>query len=171
MSDLRVPTRRRAEERFGRLMEIYAENYRLLGLLLDDSSLGRSRFVSRVEGDLPLYLEITERHRHTTFVRVSYMIEEGAAPAVDPDAHLRIYHDAEVAEALHCYPGSLSQPLFGALVPVQDVVEHRWRTNLFVYRWLNYLLERGHCLGSLRDHEGPEWPLDCAAALASLDSE
>ena len=144
---------------FARLMTQYAENYRQLQLLFDDLDLGHDRYISRVPGELSIYIEIIERHRYTTIARMTYFIENSAGQiSPDPDAHIRIYHDAELAAATHCYPGSVSQPMFGALVPVSDVVEHRCRMNLFLDRWLGYLLGQGHGLSSLRRASAQEWP-------------
>jgi uncharacterized protein YqiB (DUF1249 family) len=144
---------------FSRLMTQYAENYRQLQLLFDDLDLGHDRYISCVPGELSIYIEITERHRYTTIARMTYFIEDSAGRVSrDPDAHIRIYHDAELAEATHCYPGSISQPMFGALVPVSDVVEHRWRMNLFLDRWLGYLLGQGHGLNTSRHASRQEWP-------------
>jgi uncharacterized protein YqiB (DUF1249 family) len=146
---------------FGLLMAQYAENYRQLQLLFDDLDLAHDRYMSCLPGELSIYVEITERHRYTTVARMTYFIENSAGRvAPDPDAHIRIYHDAELAEATHCYPGSVSQPMFGALVPVSDVVEHRCRMNLFLDRWLGYLLGQGHGLNTLRPAVEQEWPAE-----------
>jgi len=146
---------------FGQLMETYADNYRRLGLLFDDSTLERDRMISRVEGQLPLYIEITERHSFTTCARISHAFESSQGiVSLDPDAHIRIYHDAKVAEATHCYPGTVNQPLFGALVPVADVVEHRWRMNRFLDKWLEYLLQQGHNIETLSPAPDMGWPLE-----------
>ncbi|MEM9300960.1 MAG: DUF1249 domain-containing protein [Pseudomonadota bacterium] len=145
---------------FARLMALYEENYRQLTLLVDDHDLAEDRYISRVDGELPLYLEVLERHRYTTFARLTYVIDDGAGlRSLDPDAHIRIYHDAQVAEATHCYPGQINQPLFGALVPVNDVYEHRWRVNRFLDRWLEYLIQRGHGLNTLSVADEIDWVL------------
>ncbi len=152
-----------AEPHFGRLMEIYADNYWRLGLLFDDMQLERDRMISTVSDQLPLYVEITERHAYTTCARLSYAIEtHQGIVSLDPDAHIRLYHDARVAEATHCYPGSVNQPLFGALVPVSDVVEHRWRMNMFLDKWLEFLLQQGHSNETLAPAPDLGWPLDAA---------
>lgn len=153
---------------FVRLMDLYAENYRQLSLLFDDLPLEHQRLISRIPGELPIYVEITERHPYTTFARLTYFIEAPNGRALpDPDAHLRIYHDARVAEATHCYPGTVSQPLFGSLVPVSDVVDHRWRMNRFLDRWLEYLLRQGHGLDTTRPAGRHEWPI--VSSLVPLD--
>ena len=148
-----------SKPKFERLMDIYAEIYRQVTLLFDDTILEHDRLISRVPGELPIYLEITERHRYTTFARLTYFLEDGVGRiTADPDAHLRIYHDAQMAEATHCYPGTVSQPLVGSKVPVADVVNHRWRSNCFMDRWLEYLLRQGHGLETIRPARQSEWP-------------
>ena len=154
MPQLRQP--RRPE--FARLMDLYAESFRQLTLLFDEHDLSRDRYISEVPGELTVYLEVLQRHRYTTFARLTYVIDEAGVPLADPDAHLRIYHDARVAEATHCYPGQVNQPMFGSLVPVSDVLEHRWRVNLFLDRWLEYLHRRGHGLNTMRPARPGEWP-------------
>ena len=137
------------------------ENFRQLQLLVDDHDLAEDRYISCVDGELPLYFEVLERHRYTTFARLTYVIEDDAGVrSLDPDAHIRIYHDAGVAEATHCYPGQVNQPLFGALVPVNDVYEHRWRVNRFLDRWLEYLIQRGHGLNTLSVADELQWAID-----------
>lgn len=139
------------------LMALYAENFRQLKLLVDEHDLSHDRYLSRVPGELPLYLEVIERHRYTTFARLTYVIDAEAGLSLDPDAHVRIYHDAEVAEVTHCYPGRINQPLFGRPVPVRDVYERRWRVNRFLDRWLEYLIHRGHGLDTLREASDDDW--------------
>lgn len=144
---------------FRRLMATYTENHRRLQLLFDNLAFDHDRIISRVDGEMPIYVEVTGRHQYTTFLRMTYFIEDRSGRiAPDPDAHLRIYHDAQMAEATHCYPGNVSQPLFGSLVPVSDVVEHRWRVNRFLDKWLEYLLRQGHGLNTMRPAQESEWP-------------
>lgn len=158
MTDWIKQLRARRAPDFSRLMDLYSENFRQLNLLFHDHDLSQDRYISRVHGELPLYLEILQRHRYTTFARLTYVLENDGDLVADPDAHIRIYHDAQVAEATHCYPGTVNQPLFGALVPVADVVEHRWRVNRFLDRWLEYLHRRGHGLNTLRPVKPGELP-------------
>ena len=156
---------------FSRLMGLYVENYRQLNLLFDDLLLDSDWLVSKIPGELPVYFEIIERHRYTTFARLTYFIQEASGRITpDPDAHLRIYHDARMAEATHCYPGTVSQPLFGSLVPVSDVVNHRWRMNRFLDKWLEYLLRQGHGLDTLRVAAPQQWPIVTSLVPVNLHS-
>jgi len=36
------------------------------------------------------------------------------------------------------------QQLYAAKSPYFELIEHRWRMNLFINRWLEYLLDQGH---------------------------
>ncbi len=147
------------DSRFAKLMRLYSESYRQLALLVDFDALGTDRMVSVIAGQLPIFVEVTERHKYTSFVRLTYFIEdEVGVLKADPDAHVRVYHDTQQAEVTHCYPKQAAQPLFGALVPVADVVKHRWRANQFLDRWLEYLLKQGHSQETMRKARTGEWP-------------
>ncbi|MEM9531473.1 MAG: DUF1249 domain-containing protein [Pseudomonadota bacterium] len=155
---------------FRDLMELYAENYRQFCLLFDDLPLGNDYLISRVEDELPIYLQVTRRHRYTTEVRLTYFLENSVGRVVpDPDAHLRVYHDAQLAEATHCYPGTVSQPLFGALVSVADVKDHRWKMNRLLDKWLEFLIQQGHGLSTMRPASAKEWPVELAPVDLDLD--
>jgi len=142
--------RHKSSRIFTQLMDIYAENYRQLRLLFDDTGLQHDRLVSLVPDQLNLYFEVLERHRYTTIARMTYVIDDGAGgQSLDPDAHIRIYHDALMAEATYCYPGDINQPIFGTWKPLADIMERRLRINRFLDRWLEYLLHLGHGLGTM----------------------
>lgn len=154
------------QNRFPELMALYAENYRQLNLLLDASMFHHERFVSRVTDAVDLYVEVLERHRYTTVVRMTYVLESEAGTfSLDPDAEIRIYHDASLAEALCCYPGRLLQPVSGAMIPAHTSASHRWRMNTFLDRWLEYLLDQGHSLATVSVADPQDWQ-SAAAALA-----
>ncbi|MGN6381871.1 MAG: DUF1249 domain-containing protein, partial [Dyella sp.] len=75
---------------------------------------------------------------------------------VGVDAQLRMYHDAHVAEALHCHPGRHLWQVLGPFPPAHTVLQHRLRMNGFLTRWLEYLAEQGHSVGTLeRDDAAP----------------
>lgn len=154
------------QSRFPELMALYAENYRQLNLLLDASMFHHERFVSRVTDALDLYVQILERHRYTTVVRMTYVLEgDDGNYSLDPDAEVRLYHDAKLAEALYCYPGRLLQPVGGAMIPARTCANHRWRMNTFLDRWLEYLLDQGHSLATVGVADPQDWQ-PAAAAMA-----
>ena len=166
----REPVARLQGPEFRQLMALYSENYRRTTLLFDDLLSEHDRMVSRVAGEMPIYLEILERHPYTTVARLTYFLEDNVGRVTpDPDAHLRIYHDARMTEATQCYPGQVSEPLFGSLVPVGDVVDHRWRTNRLLDKWLEFLLQQGHSVATLKPARDSEWPIETPTVSLDLD--
>ena len=133
---------------FAALMDVYEHNYILIRRLLPHLNqiqqlvtlIGRG-------GGLRLYVEITEQDRFTTVLRMFYRLEDKEARINEvPDIHVRIYHDARVAEAV-------SGRLRGRdCVPTGRVgtrcLDVRWRLNRFLYKWLRYLLHRQYVLTS-----------------------
>ncbi len=151
-------------------MHLYAENYRQLTLLFDDLLLTQDRMISRVRNELPIYLEVLERHRYTTVVRLTYFLEDSVGRITpDPDARLRIYHDAQMAEATHCYPQSDREPMKGVLAALRDVVDHRWKMNRLLDKWLDFLIHQGHGVDTLRPASVEEWPLASAPVDINLE--
>ena len=138
-------------------MHYYGEIYRQICILLPDLDGESDRFVSIVRDEPPVYLEILARHRYTTELRITHYLD-AEAKVFDPDCLLRISHDAQVAEAVYCYPRELNVPLLGALGQVRDVAQYRYRCNRFVDRWLEYLLKLGHGLQTFVPVQPSQWP-------------
>ena len=73
-------------------------------LLVPDDSAFHDALVSRVSGSPLLRLDVMERHPYTTFYRLTYEFPEGADRSFAPDAHIRLYRDAHLAEATSYNP-------------------------------------------------------------------
>jgi len=94
-------------------------------------------------GGLPLYIEVLEQDKFTTVLRMFYRLPtEGGGVNEAPDIHVRIYHDARVAEAV---AGRLRGRDCVAMGRTGErCLDVRWRLNRFLYKWLRYLLFRQH---------------------------
>lgn len=125
-----------------RLPEVHSALYRALNVLLPDAIAHSDVMISRVEGGPDLYLEVIERHAYTTFVRLSYLI--GTERQHTPNAHVRVYHDATMAEATAFSPQQGIQRLAGPDLSVGGLVVRSWRLNRALLKWLDYLLAQGH---------------------------
>ena len=145
--------------RFARLMHLFTEHYRRLTLLVDADHIEQRRYISRAGASPDLYVELMEQHRYTTVLRMTYWLDDNGSRSLDPDAEVRLYHDAQVAEAVHVYPGRLLRPMAGPYWPPAAQLRHRWRMNLFFDKWLDYLLSQGHGLGTLEPVRARDWPL------------
>lgn len=126
------------------LMGIYEQNYQRLLRLLPEMPLPFSAAVSRSGSDRLLYLQVLERTPYTTSIHLTYRFEENLRQIADPDMEIRLFHDACLAEVMACgmHPRSLN---FGDFdFGNCSALEARWKRNLFLNKWLDYLLAHGH---------------------------
>jgi uncharacterized protein YqiB (DUF1249 family) len=135
--------------RFGFLMGLYAENYHRLARLFAPHKLTPGRYVSSVDDGLDVHLHIQECHPYTLELELTYDFIDQQTGQPSPSAQLRMYTDAHVAEALHCHPGRHLWQVLGPFAPAHTVLQHRLRMNGFLTRWLEYLSEQGHSIGTL----------------------
>ena len=82
-----------------RLQEVQEDIYRQLYLMIPECFTYNDHLVSRVSGSPDLRMEVIERHPYTTFFRLTYEFREKQSASFAPDAHIRFYHDAHLAEA------------------------------------------------------------------------
>lgn len=122
------------------VMALYEENYIRLRTLVPALARMPERAVSRVQGCVDLHLEIVERARYTTTLRLTCLFPDGAGGRRrEPDLTLRICHDARTTEALAV---PIAQP--GAATNARETLQRCWRRNRFLHKWLGYCLRRGH---------------------------
>ena len=143
----------KTSDRFGNLMELYEKNYMQLRLLIPGLKHGPlSPGLSEVQGCLPVHLNVTEQSRYTSTLHLTYRFAEGSnnRDQLEPDFSIRVYHDARTAEVVS-----------GLLHGQQHVqrttrnLQNSWRLNRFLYKWLSYLLRRGHRFEV--SQEGTSW--------------
>ncbi|WP_350017081.1 DUF1249 domain-containing protein [Rhodanobacter sp. IGA1.0] len=142
--------------RFEFLMGLYAENYHRLTRLFQPQQLAPGRYVSNVDDGLDVHLSVQERHPYTLELELTYDFVDIDTGRRAPSAQLRMYTDAHVAEALHCHPGRHLWQVLGPFPPAHSVFQHRLRMNGFLSRWLEYLVEQGHSVGTLVPQPQPQ---------------
>ncbi|MCC7249430.1 MAG: DUF1249 domain-containing protein [Lysobacter sp.] len=140
--------------RFAWLMGLYAENHALLSRVFRPEDLNEGVYTSSVGDCLDLRLDVLARHAYTVELRLSYALIDPVTGEPDPSAYLRHYSDTRQVEATHCYVGRRWQDAIGLYPPPARILDHRLRMNTFLGKWLHYLSERGHGIGSLA-YRGP----------------
>ncbi len=133
-----------APRSFAALMELYEQNYIRLRCLCPGLKDITGEVVSQAPGAHALHLIVTEQTRHTTTLRLTYVMDNGD---LRPDLTLRVYHDALQAEVLsrRCrWQGGL---LHARREPGESALLCKWRLNRFLYKWLNYCRRQGHGFG------------------------
>jgi len=160
----------------GRLQELQTEIFRQLQLLIPDQIAHYDSFKSQVQGSPLLRMDILERHPYTHFVRLTYQFNRDESLEIAPDAHIRVYNDARLAEAtsfdhvqgferrahtpayLHSpAPGQSAASTFKSPLPDRStwlspfqVFRLSWRKNQALDKWLSYLLHQGHSLTTMQ---------------------
>jgi uncharacterized protein YqiB (DUF1249 family) len=133
-----------------RLQEVQEEIYRQMQLLLPDDFAFHDSLVSEVAGSPRLRLEALERHAYTTFLRLTYEFRDGDDRSFAPNAHIRFYRDAHLAEATSYDSGQGCTRVAHPSLPAEHVLQESWRRNRALDRWLDYLLKQGHSLATMR---------------------
>jgi len=137
------------------LQEVQEEIYRQLHLLLPDDIAYHDSLVSRVTGSPALRLEVIERHPYTTFLRLTYEFGAGEDRSYAPDAHIRFYRDAHLAEATSFNTGQGCVRTAHPSYPAKQLLQQAWRRNRALDRWLDYLLRQGHSVNTMRPASQP----------------
>lgn len=129
-----------AKATVGQLMDLCEENYRLLIMLAPGLTHMSGSYHSMVAGQQDLHLEVLEQSPYTTLIHLTYYFPHKENGQADPDATLRVYHDAQQIEVVTIRESAL---------PVTNNYIHpglrdKWKANSFIGKWLSYCYLRGH---------------------------
>jgi uncharacterized protein YqiB (DUF1249 family) len=143
----------RAPPKLASLQEVQAEIYRQLQLLIPDEAAREDRFRSKIEGSPVLRLEILERHAYTHFIRLTYDFQSTETERLSPDAHIRLYQDARLAEVTAFNAEQAFKRTAHPWYPAGPLLARVWRENLALDKWLGYLIAQGHSFETMRRAE------------------
>lgn len=129
----------RQEPSVGDLLALCEENYQYLSSLVPQLRRLHGQHCSSRPDRQDLHLTIVEQTPYTTLIRLTYRFAHDD-DAADPDALLRVYHDARQVEV---------EDLRQQALPTHRLYEapgllNKWRLNLFVSKWLAYCVQQGH---------------------------
>ena len=128
------------------LMSLYESNYiRLLNVVPELDRIDGC-FRSSVAGDCCLHVEILERCKYTITLSLTYQFETDDGLIADPDMQVRAYLDGQLAEVLSLR-GDVRHAELRRLVRVhRQELDVRWRRNVILNKWLEYLIDQGHLI-------------------------
>ncbi len=144
---------------FTGLMTLYESNYiKLSHLIAEFDSFPESHAslaISSAAEDCDLYLSVKQRRPYTTTLKLTYLFALETAdagrnrPIPDPDLWVYVYHDARLVEARQ--PRVRFTPTtFSECSPAySQELGWRWRNNMLLNKWLDYLILRGHQFAAL----------------------
>lgn len=128
------------------LMSLYESNFLRLHRLVPELDRLDGYYQSRVAGDCALHVEILERSRYTITLSLSYFFYEDGVRIADPDMKIRVYLDGQVAEAMS-YSGDHRHAELRRLCRLhRRELNSRWRRNMVLNKWLDYLMDQGHLI-------------------------
>lgn len=133
-----------------RLQDLHTEIYRQLQLLIPDQVAHYDSFQSQVPGSPLLRMDILERHPYTHFLRMTYQFNKNQQREIAPDAHIRMYNDARMAEVTSFNPEQGFKRLAHPWYPQHQLFQRTWRLNQALDKWLGYLLHQGHGITSMQ---------------------
>ncbi len=132
---------------FTGLMTLYESNYIKLHNLTTGFDWPSEGAVSIAPRDSDLHATIARREAYTTTLKLTYWFTEADGVVVaDPDLIVRIYHDARVAEAVSGRERHCHYKLRELAVSSGAELGRRWRINMMLNKWLDYLFDVGHKL-------------------------
>ncbi len=124
----------------GKLLDLCEENYHLLLTLAPQLRYMQGLHASCRPGHMDLFLEILEQTPYTTVVHLTYYFAREEGQIADPDALLRVYHDARQIEV-----ASLRQKA----LPIEANYQYpslfnKWKINVFLSKWLSFCGAQKH---------------------------
>lgn len=125
-------------------MALYESNYLRLLQLVPELTHIDGCYRSRVAGDCDLLVDVIERCRYTVTLSLTYEIENETETAIEPDLIVRAYLDGELAEAMSLGSEQRQRYLRSLLTPAERELHARWRRNIMLNKWLEYLSDKGH---------------------------
>jgi uncharacterized protein YqiB (DUF1249 family) len=126
------------------LMALYESNYLRLMRLVPELDRLDGCFRSRVAGDCDLHVEILERSRYTVTLSLTYHFVTDDGLLRDPDMSVRAYLDGQLAEVLAIGRRQRHPALRQLVREHRKELDRRWRCNMVLNKWLDYLGEQGH---------------------------
>lgn len=131
---------------FVALMSLYESNYlRLLRVLPEIEQLDGC-FRSRVAGDCDLFVDIIERSRYTVSLSMTYHLKTDDGVLTDPDMTVRVYLDGQMAEVMAIGKQTRHAALHRLIREHGAELSLRWRQNVILNKWLDYLSDQGHLI-------------------------
>ena len=128
------------------LMSLYESNFLRLQQLIPELERLDGYYRSRVIGDCDLHLEILEKSRYTVTLSLSYFFMESGVRIADPDMKIRVYFDGRLAEAMSFCGEHRHAELRRLTRAHRHELNVRWRQNIVLNKWLEYLKDQGHLI-------------------------
>ena len=128
------------------LMALYESNFLRLFRLIPEIDRLDGCFRSRVAGACDLFVEIIETSRYTVTLSLTYHLTTDEGLIADPDMTVRVYLDGQQAEVLAIGEKQRHAALRRLVLQHSEELDRRWRFNVVLNKWLEYLVDEGHLI-------------------------
>jgi len=125
-------------------MALYESNFLRLQQLIPELHRLDGYYRSSVVGDCDLHVEILQRSRYTLTMSLSYFFSEDGRRIADPDMQIRVYLDGRLAESTGFRGEHRHAELRRLCRAHRKELDRRWRRNIVLNKWLEYLMDQGH---------------------------
>ncbi|TFG40932.1 MAG: DUF1249 domain-containing protein [Chromatiales bacterium] len=146
LDSLLVPETIVKPKSFVGLMALYESNFLRLLRIIPEIDRVDGCFRSRVAGDCDLYVEVIETSRYTVTLSMTYHLAADSGLLVDPDMMVRAYLDGQQAEVLAIGEQQRHAALRRLVFEHREELDRRWRCNVILNKWLEYLSDQGHLI-------------------------
>jgi uncharacterized protein YqiB (DUF1249 family) len=126
------------------LMALYESNFLRLLQLIPELDRIDGCFRSRVAGDCDLHVAILDKSRYTVTLSLTYIFESTEGDIADPDMQVRAYLDGRLAECMSLSRTHSHQELRRLVRMDGPALGARWKRNVVLNKWLEYLADQGH---------------------------
>ena len=118
----------------------HEDNYQLLSLLLPNKLIENKQYQSQLIDKPQLNIQVVNQYKYTLELEFSYLFEFGQSESIT----IKLYNDAKVAEIVYCTDVQQFIRLMGPKICPKIHQETRNVLNIFLNKWLNYLLNNGY---------------------------
>jgi uncharacterized protein YqiB (DUF1249 family) len=118
----------------------HEDNHHLLGLLLPKKMIESYSYTSSLVGKPQLVIKVINRYKYTLELEFSYLFDFGKSEKI----LIKLYQDAKVAEIVYCTDVQQFIRLMGPKICPKIHKETRSVLNIFLNKWLNYLLQNNY---------------------------
>jgi uncharacterized protein YqiB (DUF1249 family) len=118
----------------------HEDNYLLLGLLLPKKLIESYTYTSSLVDKPTLNITVINQYKYTLELEFSYAFDFGKSEKI----HIKLYQDAKVAEIVYCTDVQQFIRLLGPKICPKIHKETRSVLNIFLNKWLNYLLQNNY---------------------------
>jgi len=126
------------------LEQVCASNYEKLFRLIPDLRDVKDNAIGLASNNTILHLQIIEQTAYTLTIELSHCFNKKPDELLEPAVRIRIYLDAQLAEALSDHARASVNQVFKDFGLCREIMNYKWRLNYFLQKWLDHCLTKNY---------------------------